>query len=128
MVEWREILTTSCAIKLNHHHQKKALLMLNAPIRLWLQLTKSIVRDVANPVMISISSAVYKYMLQKVRALSVGEYESQSSVTISESDNVYLRFGGGHLASMYKSRYSAMKSKGSSAKKDPVSHELQVTG
>ena len=99
---------------------------LKTPIKLWLQLTKSIPRDVANPVIISLSSAVYKYMLQKVRAMSVGEDASQSSRVTGESDDVYLRFGGGSLASMYKSRYSAMKSKGSSNKKELVSHELQV--
>ena len=93
---------------------------------IWLELTKSIAKDVANPVIISISSAVYKYMLRKVRALSIGEDESQSSNVISESDDVYLRFGGGNLASMYKSRYSAMKSKGSSNKKELISRELQV--
>ena len=39
-------------------------------------------------------------------------------------EDVYLRFGGGNLASMYKARYSAMKSKGSSSKKDLISCEL----
>ena len=88
---------------------------LNVPIKSWLHLTNSISRDVANPVMISISSAVYKYMLQKVRALSIGEDENPNPGRVtSESDDVHLRFGGGNLASMYKSRYSAMKSKGSS--------------
>ena len=99
---------------------------LRVPIKLWLQLTNSVSRDVANPVMISISSAVYKYMLQKIRDVSIGEDESQNSRITSESEDVYLRFGGGNLASMYKSRYSAMKSKGSSSKKDLISCELCI--
>ena len=41
------------------------------------------------------------------------------------SEDVYLRFGGSNLASMYKSRYSAMKSKGSSSK-DLISCELCI--
>jgi hypothetical protein len=98
---------------------------LNVPIKLWLQLTNSVPRDVANPLMISISSAVYKYMLRRVRALSIGE-ESHNSRITRESDDVYLRFGGGNLASMYKSRYSAMKSKRASSKKDLISRELCV--
>lgn len=68
---------------------------LTALIKLWLQLTNTVPRDGANAVMISISSAVCKYMLQQVRALSIGETEDQNSGVNSEGVQGRIWGGGG---------------------------------
>lgn len=96
-------------------------------VKVWLGLTSSFAKDVSHPVMISISSAIYKDMLRRLRILAVQDDVSPTcTASTEESEDVYLRFGGGNLACMYKTRYKAMKSKNSSAKKEQTSCELQV--
>ena len=107
-------------------HPPSADCCLCAHVQVWLSLTSSFAKDVANPVIVSICSAVYKDMLRMVRSLSVEDDNSPTCTASEEGEDVYLRFGGGNLASMYKTRYKAMKSKCSSAKKEQISSELQV--
>ena len=98
-----------------------------APEQLWLAITSSFSRKVCNPVMIAMASAVYGYMLQQARLLVKDDEECSTSIR-SEPDEVYLRFGGGALASMFTGRYKDMKSNKSSQHKEKVSQELQVLG
>ena len=96
--------------------------------KLWLALTRSNPREVRNPVMIAITSAIYGYMLQEMRLLANGNNinSTKNSTLQSEPEEVYLRFGGGALADMFKQRYKDMKSKKSSKIKEKVSQEIQV--
>ena len=90
-------------------------------------LTRSATQEVRNPLMISISSAIYGFLLQQVRALIKDDGREQCTDTLqSEPDEVYLRFGGGALADMFKQHYKDMKSKKPSASKERISQELQV--
>ena len=68
--------------------------------------------------MITISSAVYNYLLKQVsvhqKSLtgqpSSGEFSKGSSATYSDDDDdVYYRFGGGALYDMLKNRYKEIK-------------------
>ena len=89
-----------------------------SPPKLWLLLTKSIPKDVRNPLMIAITAAIYGYMLQQA-TLSVKEVHTQSKHTIeNEPDEVYMRFAGGALADMFRLHYKDMKSKKSSRHKE----------
>lgn len=96
--------------------------------QLWLAFTISNPPEIRNPLMIAITSAVYEHMLQKVRSLVKENNEKfTSKCTIqSEPDEIYLQFGGGALADMFKQRYKDMKSKKSSKIKENISQELQV--
>ena len=76
--------------------------------------------------MIAMASAVYGYMLQQARLLVKDDGEESSTSLRSEPDEVYLRFGGGALASMFTGRYKDMKSNKSSQHNEKVSQELQV--
>lgn len=97
-----------------------------SPPMLWLEMTRSVPKSVRNPVMISVTSAIYGYMLQKASITAKGD-DSDSHYTIErEGDEVYLRFGGGALADMFQTRYKEMKSKKPSKYKEKVSQELQV--
>ena len=97
-----------------------------SPPTLWLAMTRLVPKNVRNPVMIAITSAVYGYMLQKASGIAKGG-ESDGHHTIeSEGDEVYLRFGGGALADMFQTRFKEMRSKKPSQYKEKVSQELQV--
>ena len=99
--------------------------------QMWLALTRSYPTEVRNPLMIAVTAAIYGHMLQKVRSIvkenSGGE--TSKSALQHEPDEVYLRFGGGALADMFKQRYKDMRSKKKSSKtKDIISQEIQVLG
>ena len=68
-------------------------------------------------------------MLQKVRSIvkeNSGGDTSKCALQ-HEPDEVYLRFGGGALADMFKQRYKDMRSKSKSSEtKDIISQEIQV--
>ena len=97
-----------------------------SPPKLWLLLTKSIPKDICNPLMIAITGAVYGFMLRQA-TFSMKEVDTQSKHTIeTESDEVYMRFAGAALADMFSLHYKDMKSKKSSHRKEDVSKELQV--
>ena len=83
-----------------------------SPPRLWLTMTISVPKDVRNPVMIAIMSAIYWCMLQKTCACTIAKDSDTDShySTEREDDEVYLRFGGGALADMFRTRYKEMKS------------------
>ena len=119
-VKWQKI----CSLFLVAHPPSAD--CLHVHVQVWLSLTSSIAKDVANPIIVSICSAVYKDMLLMIRNLSVKSEDSHTCTANEESEEVYLRFGGGDLTSMYKTRYKVMKSKCSSAKKEQISSELQV--
>ena len=74
----------------HYHHQN------------WLAMTRSVLKDVCNPVMIAITSSVYGCMLQKISASIKGDDEDDCYTTENEGDKVYLRFGTGALANMIK--------------------------
>ena len=76
--------------------------------------------------MIAMASAVYGYMLQQARLLVKDDGEESSTSIRSEPDEVYLRLGGGALASMFTGCYKDMKSNKSSQHKEKVSQELEV--
>ena len=93
---------------------------------LWLLLTKSTPKDIRNPVMIAITAAIYSFMIQQA-TLAAKESDNLSEYAIvTEPDEVYMRFAGAALASMFNLRYKDMKSKKSSQHKERVSKELQV--
>lgn len=81
-------------------------------VQLWHSLTRSVTQEVRNPLMIAISSAIYDFLLQQVRALIKDDgCEQCTHILQSEPDEVYLRFGGGALADMFTQRYKDMRSK-----------------
>ena len=96
--------------------------------QLWLAITRSNPSETSNPLMIAIAFAVYGHMLQKVRSLVKDRSENcTSNCTLpSEPDEVYLCFGGGALADMFKQCYKDMKSKKSSKNSKKVFQQLQV--
>ena len=75
---------------------------ISPPTQLWHTLTRSATQEVCNPLMISISSAIYGFLLQQVRALIKDDGREQCTYTL---------LGGGALADIFKQRYKDMKSK-----------------
>ena len=75
-----------------------------SPPRLRLTMTRSVPKDVHNPVMIAMMSAIYGCMLQKAHeGTTVNNSDTDSHHRIErEDDEVYLRFGGGALADMFQ--------------------------
>ena len=69
-------------------------------------------KEVRDPVMIAIYSAVFEYLMQKVtdhRKKHQPEDDGATQALVLE-EGVYYRFGGAALASMLKLRYSQLKS------------------
>ena len=104
----------------------------NESVQLWNTLSLGVTSEVKHPVVISICSVVYDLLLVKVRTVLSGMYgeesgatSQQSSSLCAEPEEVYYRFCGAALASMYKERYKMMKSP-SCSQKDDVGKELAV--
>lgn len=98
-------------------------------VKLWTTLSSSVRKEVRNPVIISLCSAVYDLLLVKVRTELSGmftEDSSQPCISLSsEPEEVYYRFCGAAMAGMYKERYKMMKSSSCKQKED-VGKELTV--
>ena len=126
-VEWHQ----SCSkylLESSEEDDNESGVCLLSPPRLWLMLTKSIPKDVRNPLMIAITAAIYGYMLRQA-TLSVKVVDAPSQHTIeNEPEEVYMRFAGGALADMFSLRYKKLKSKKSSCHKELLLKELQVLG
>ena len=105
----------------------------NESTQVWSTLSSGVTREVRNPVIISLCSAVYDLLLVKIRTMLSGMFAEESSGAHQQSDQshssefeeVYYRFCGAALAGMYKERYKKMKSP-SCKQKDDVSKELTV--
>ena len=121
-VKWHESCSKFAIVEQKHVRLSDS----PAPEQSWLAITSSFSRKVCNPVMIAMASAVYGYMLQQAILLGKDDGKESSTSIRSEPNEVYLRFGGGALASMFTGRYKDLKPNKSSQHKEKVSQELQV--
>ena len=96
--------------------------------------SSGVTKEVKHPIIISFCSVVYDLLLVKVRTVLSGMFAEESSgpwatqpskSLCAEPVEVYYRFCGAALASMYKERYKMMKSPSSKQKGD-VGKELAV--
>ena len=98
-------------------------------VKIWTTLSSGIRKEVKNPVIISLCSAVYDLLLVKVRTELSGMFSEDSCQPCqslsSEPEEVYYRFCGAAMAGMYKERYKMMKSP-SCKRKDDIGKELTV--
>jgi len=105
---------TLAAIDMDETDEKYASLV-EARVQ-WMRFCRENATTIADskPVMITVSSAIYSYLLQQVsvyqESLSGPDPRAGSSQTeCSDGDDVYYRFGGGALCEMLKNRYKEIK-------------------
>lgn len=106
----------------------------NDPQYTWRKISSSVSRETRNAVMLAIISAIYDHHLSfifetyhssKCTDSAVSNHISDVAAS-EEPDDVYFRFGGGALASMFQTRYKQMKSSKSHKAKEKISQELSV--
>lgn len=74
-----------------------------------------VAKEVYNPVLISVYSAVFDYLMQKVakhqkREQADSDHNSGQTPSLEDQEGVYYRFGGAALAAMLHLRYDQLKS------------------
>ncbi|XP_065912862.1 uncharacterized protein [Dysidea avara] len=82
----------------------------------------------SNPVMISMSSAIYAVLLEQAREYQtslISEPGSSKTVVRIEGDDVYFRFGGAALCDMLHLHYKQIKGC-SDAQRDKLSQEITI--
>ena len=92
---------------------------------------RGVVKQVYNPIMIAVCSAVFDYLMQKVveqhkcEQTESGSDQSQAVGIQEDSDDVYYRFGGAALAAMLHLRYDKLKTAPNS-EKDTIRAQITV--
>ena len=74
-----------------------------------------VAKEVYNPVLIAVYSAVFDYLMQKVakhqkKEQADGDHDSSQIPLLEDQEGVYYRFGGATLAAMPHLRYDQLKS------------------
>ena len=80
----------------------------------------------SNPVMITISSVIYNFLLEHVAHFQTDMEASTSSLTITDdSDDVHYRFGGAAICDMLQLHYKQIKTC-KDEQRDIISQEISV--
>ena len=85
-------------------------------------------KEVYNPVMIAVCSAVSDYLMQRVAKQQKpdGDNCGLDQTPILEEEGVYYRFGGAALATMLHLRYNQLKSGIQESKRESVKFEITI--
>ena len=85
-------------------------------------------KEVYNPVMIAVCSAVSDYLMQRVAKQQKpdGDNCGLDQTLILEEEGVYYRFGGAALATMLHLRYNQLKSGIQESKRESVKFEITI--
>ena len=85
--------------------------------KMWLEFCKKCNSPVPeqNPIMITISSRAYSYLLDQVSIYQASLIDPTTSdmvenISVGDGDDVYYRFGGAAICAMLKHRYNELKS------------------
>ena len=92
-----------------------------------------VAKEVYNPVLIAVYSAVFDYLMQKVakhqkKEQSDGDHDSGQIPLLEDryQEGVYYRFGGATLAAMLHLRYDQLKSGVHESKRESVKDEITI--
>jgi len=112
------------AINLNQTDESSLVSLRNR----WLQFCEA--NDVlveSNPVMITVSSAIYALLLERARDYQISLICSEPSrpASVTDGDDVYLRFGGAALCNMLHLHYKQIKSC-PDTQRDQLSQEITI--
>jgi len=82
----------------------------------------------SNPIMISVSSAIYAVLLEQARDYQtslISKPQSSKNLVGNEGDDVYFRFGGAALCDMLHLHYKQIK-ECSDTQRDQLSQEITI--
>ena len=88
-----------------------------------------VAKEVYNPVLIAVYSAVFDYLMQKVAKHQKKEQadgDHQTPLLEDQEEGVYYRFGGAALVAMLHLRYDQLKSGVHKSKRENVKDELTI--
>jgi len=79
----------------------------------------------SNPVMMTVSSAIYQFLLDHASNFQSAGFKKASPTTVQEGDDVYYRFGGAAISDMLHARYEQIKTCGND-QRDLISQEISL--
>ena len=92
---------------------------------------RGVAKEVYNPVLIAVYSAVFDYLMKKVakhqqREQCDGDHVLSQTLSLDQEEGVYYRFGGAALAAMLHLRYDQLKCGVHESKRESVKVEITI--